>query len=282
LSEEIYQFKSFDKKAETDDAEDNLNKDDDKYQFKSFDFEKISNDDSINKDVDHKFPFPSFDLVENEVSEQEKIIEKQNMLNELEEKISQANTKIIEADDKIKKAESVIEDAQQKGVQIEKSAYENGYSKGLNEAKAGVIQKADPVIERLENAIRSISDYKNDFPKIYEKEIIGLIKQISERVIHINSKVDKKVVMENILACFEILADRVEVKISINSEDMDFVNEHKSEFFTRIKGLKSVLVEADADIGLGGCRIETLYGNVDARVEEQLKKIDEAIESVTD
>ena len=49
--------------------------------------------------------------------------------------------------------------------------------------------------------------------------------------------------------------------------------EIKSDFLQTIDGIGNVVFEADDSIAQGGALIETLYGEVDARIDQQYREV---------
>jgi len=282
LSDGVFEFPSFDDvhsstKKRSDDSE----RSKDKNGFKLFDFERADTTlsgepETPKEDVYH---FPSFD----DLSEQLKecaLPEERALQAEITERLREADDRLKSAEEKFREAEQAIEDAQLKSIEIEKQAYEKGIEDGKAEGREEIVSKASLIIEGIENVLKEITAYKDDFPKIYEREVIGLIKGIAQKVVHVQAKIDSRVILKNIYKAFDILSDRVEVKLNINPGDMDFVNENRPEFFANVKGLQSVTIEADPDIARGGCFIETQYGDVDARIQTQLEKVESSIEEL--
>jgi len=278
LSDDTFQFPSFDdiktSKVTVQTAKER------KSGFKIIDFleaEQISLQPTSPKEEVYRFQ--SFDDIESQLKECA-LPEERAMQVELAQRLQEASEKLQAAEEKFKQAEQAIEDAKVKGVEIEKQAHEKGLQEGKIEGKEEVVSQSKIVIEGIENVLKEITAYKDDFPKIYEKEVIGLIKEISKKVVHVEARMDERVILKNIYKAFDILSDRVEVKLNINPDDLDFVNENRPEFFSNVKGLQSISIEADSDVERGGCFIETEYGNVDARIQTQLDRVESALEEL--
>jgi flagellar assembly protein FliH len=277
LSDDTFQFPSFDDIKTKEPVETKESK---ATGFKRIDF--FQTDQTILEPVPPKedvFKFQSFDDLEAQLKECA-LPEERTLQIELTQKLQEANEKLQKAEEKFKQAEQAVEDAKVKGVEIEKQAHEKGLEEGKAAGKEEIISHAKIVIEGIENVLKEITAYKDDFPKIYEREVIGLIKEIAKKVVHVEARVDERVILKNIYKAFDILSDRVEVKLNINPDDLDFVNENRPEFFSNVKGLQSISIEADADVERGGCFIETEYGNVDARIQTQLERVESALEEL--
>jgi flagellar assembly protein FliH len=60
------------------------------------------------------------------------------------------------------------------------------------------------------------------------------------------------------------------------------LNQKKSELLHCFDGIRSILFEEDDSIQPGGCLIETNQGDIDARLESQVRVIEGDIRKVTD
>jgi flagellar assembly protein FliH len=73
-----------------------------------------------------------------------------------------------------------------------------------------------------------------------------------------------------------ILSEKVTIKL--NPLDLDTAVEHKADLMDHIDGSPKVKLEKDEGVGQGGCVIETAYGNIDARLEEQMAEVEKVLE----
>ena len=61
--------------------------------------------------------------------------------------------------------------------------------------------------------------------------------------------------------------------LQVSPVDIEYVKDLRPTFFERIKELRSITIESDPTINPGGCILETSFGDVDGRLENQLDKI---------
>ena len=72
-------------------------------------------------------------------------------------------------------------------------------------------------------------------------------------------------------------SDREALRIRVAPVDYDALNKKRSELLQCIDGIKSLIFEADESVQPGGCLIETNQGEIDARIESQIKVIKGAL-----
>ena len=176
------------------------------------------------------------------------------------------------------KADGVIEEVKKRASLIEREAYEKGFAQGEKDGFEMGSKKSEKIVDRIHAMLQDMLAYRQEFIKRYENEILHLICTIAGKVLREAIKVDNQVVREIILDAFKLAADRSEVTVKVNPEDVEYLKEIRPVFFDRIKELKSITIESDPSVSRGGCFMETAFGKVDARIETQLEKIRNAVE----
>ncbi len=171
-----------------------------------------------------------------------------------------------------------VAEAKKKAELIEREAYEKGFAQGEKDGLELGTKKVDKALDRIHQTLQEMDSYWQEFIKLNEKEILHVICSIAEKIVHGRVKVDHTVVRETILEVLSLSAERSEVTARVSPEDLEYVKEVRPEFFDRIKELKSITIESDRSISPGGCFMETVFGQVDARLESQFNKIAEAVE----
>ena len=161
---------------------------------------------------------------------------------------------------------------------IEEEAYEKGFAQGEKDGFEIGEQKGARAAEQIETVLTEIQHLKKDIVRRAEKELLGIIFQIAEKIVHTQLKDDTNAISDTILQAIHLAAEKSEITLRVNPDDYDLVEKLRPEIFKRIRELKTMTVTSDKSVTRGGCLLETARGNVDARIETQLKKISEAIE----
>ncbi len=178
----------------------------------------------------------------------------------------------------VEKATAKAEAIKKQSASIEAEAYKSGFDQGEKDGFEMGTKKLEKVLDRISQVLKGMVDYQQEFIGLHEKQILGLICSIAEKVVHGKANIDCSVVRETILEAFKLAADRSEVTVKVSPDDIEHVKDLRPEFFERIKGLKSITMESDPTISPGGCVLETGFGHVDASLESQLEKIRAAVE----
>lgn len=106
--------------------------------------------------------------------------------------------------------------------------------------------------------------------------------EIAKRVIHKEVELDKNIVMYIARDAIKKVEESEEsIVIKVNPLDYE-VMVANINLLKEQSGLKNISVEPQSTISPGGCYIETQTGEIDARIEEQIKEIQDAINTATD
>jgi len=150
-----------------------------------------------------------------------------------------------------------------------KEAYEKGFSEGMESRKKEFLAALNTMAE----VTREISEFKKKFYSEVEEQMLGLACSIAEKVIHTEVSTNKNIVLAVLREAVKNVVDQDGMKIRLNPDDLRFITEMKPDFLQRINGVKNTTFEEDASIKRGGVILETISGEVDARLEQQLIEI---------
>jgi len=181
---------------------------------------------------------------------------------------------------KKREIEDIRRKAQEKASALEREAYEKGFAQGEKDGVELGQRKAIKLIEDIENLLRSMDDLKQEILALYEHEIVELVFAIAQKVIHRTIRSDDTSIEGTVLSALNLAAEKTKATLRVNPEDFDYVEELRPEFFAAVKELKTLTVVSDPSITRGGCLLESLYGDVDARIETQIEKIHQCLEQV--
>jgi flagellar assembly protein FliH len=163
--------------------------------------------------------------------------------------------------------------AKDKLARAEAEAYEKGMAQGMASGQKMISEIAG----RLESVIRSLEGFRDKKTAELLPEIIDLSLEIAKKIIQCNIEKDRGIIVSSVRTALAKLGGREDkIFIRVNPADYDIMLSNldvlKEEF-----RLRDVTIEPVESVTAGGCFIETPSGDVDARIEEQLKEIRDAI-----
>jgi len=174
-------------------------------------------------------------------------------------------------------ADGILRKAQEKADHIEREAYQRGYAQG---EKTGI----EIAEERFKTAIQSLGSALKDFNEATkrrieesESEIIRLVLAIARKVVHAEALCNENLVFQNLSEVLKNVAGREAVVVRLNPKDAERMLDAQRDLLEKFPEMKHLSFEPDDSIARGGAVIETNFGDLDARLEAQLEKLERSM-----
>lgn len=181
-----------------------------------------------------------------------------------------------------KKQEIKEEDIHARVKASENEGYEKGYAAGYDKGVKDGEKEIELKIKHLEGIIKELEGYKGKKVNELLPMIIDLSLEIAKKVIHKEVEMDKNIVMYVARDAIKKVEEREEsIVIKVNPLDYEVIVANIN-LLKEQSGLKNISVEPQSTISPGGCYIETQTGEIDSRIEEQMKEIHDVINTATD
>ena len=175
-----------------------------------------------------------------------------------------------------------VKDALAKKVQLaEQESYEKGLSDGVRKGRELQRNETLQTIQTMASIVKETSKLKKSILENAEQQIIQLSLAIAEKVIHLEVTTNREVIRGVLKEAIKNISDRENMKIRVHPQDLHYMLEIKSDFLHGFDGVKNIVFEEDEAILRGGAIIETLCGEVDARLDQQYNEIKTSITSST-
>jgi flagellar assembly protein FliH len=174
--------------------------------------------------------------------------------------------------------DDIMEKASEKASMLEREAYEKGFAQGEKDGLELGAAKALKVVENMETLLNEIGCLRTDIIKLHEKDIIGLICAVAEKVVHHEVALNGMTSRETVIRAIQLATEKRSILLRVNPEEFDYIEQLKPELFKRFNELTSIEVVSSQSVKRGGCFLETQYGDVDARVETQMEMIRQSLE----
>lgn len=162
-----------------------------------------------------------------------------------------------------------------------KAAEQESYARGVAEGiqKGIEIQKNENLkpVQSLLHLIVELSEAKKKIIESSEEQILQLSIAVAEKVIHQEVTTNREVILGVLKQAIKNIVDRENMKIHIHPDDFHYIMEINPDFIKSFDGVKNVVLEEDRSIGRGGALVETQFGEVDARLEQQYHEIKTAL-----
>lgn len=158
-----------------------------------------------------------------------------------------------------------------------KRGFTEGHAEGLAKGLAEGEVEVNASLKRLGEIIASLDKFRENKLTELSPNIIELSLEIAKKIVHKEIDLDRDLIVSVARDAMQKVAEREEnVVIKVNQLDYEVMIAY-IDLLKEQSGLKNVSVEPSAAISPGGCYIETPVGEVDARLEEQVKEVEDVI-----
>jgi len=168
------------------------------------------------------------------------------------------------------------------GPQIGENAYQKGLTDGIHTGRLQILGDIQTELKILRSVIEGIEKARAEIYEKIETDVVEMALAIAKKIIYEAAERERGIVVAAAQESIRKASDREMIKIKINPVDHGILNQKKSELLHCFDGIRSILFEEDDSIQPGGCLIETNQGDIDARLESQVRVIEGDIRKVTD
>lgn len=163
--------------------------------------------------------------------------------------------------------------------QIEEQAYAHGFSKGEQAGMELGQKRFEPILRGFQQALLELERIKKDLCLQAEKETVELALAIAKTVVCHEVHTNRSVVVHVIREALKNAVDLEHIKIRMNPIDLELISGSGHQLLNPSGEIEKIAFEEDETIQRGGCVIETNFGDIDARIERQLRVVEEVLRS---
>lgn len=154
-----------------------------------------------------------------------------------------------------------------------KAAYQEGFEKGKGDARAEVLTQCKPMVDQFEALVGGFENMQTDLFKANEEYLIHMVYRLAKHVLLRELKEDTEYVRRLVSQLLERLGTRENIKIFVGEMEYSSAETLREGLAQTLGQLKNLSIEQDSTITGRGCRLETDYGEIDARLEVQIENI---------
>jgi flagellar assembly protein FliH len=154
---------------------------------------------------------------------------------------------------------------------------EEAFNKGMEQGRAEVVasqqEQVDGAALALREALGEMARLRRRDVDQMETETLRLALAIAKKIIGYETETGS-VIGPVVKMAMQKVADPRHLTVRLNPRDIDTVKTFKGEWFPDDEVGAVFRLEADEAIGRGGCIVETNLGDVDARIDQQIRIIE--------
>jgi flagellar assembly protein FliH len=159
----------------------------------------------------------------------------------------------------------------------EQECYERGLSDGIRKGRELEKNEDLQTLQAMSVIVKEMSALKKSTLENLEEEIVQLSLAVAEKVIHVEATTNREVIRGVLKEAIKNIGDRENMKIRVHPQDFHYMIEIKNDFLQSFDGIRNVVFAEDESIQRGGAIIETVCGEVDARLGQQYNEIKAAM-----
>ena len=160
--------------------------------------------------------------------------------------------------------------------EMERQAYEQGFAKGEQDGRLAAQQQTAPLLTALETTLAELDGVRQKIRRHLEQEVVELALHVARKVVRHELTVSKDTIVCVVQEAMTQLDDPGKISIRLNPDDLKKIRAAGETLSSVMDHLDTIHFEEDTGIDCGGCYIQTEYGEIDARIEEQLRTVEEA------
>ncbi|MSO23576.1 MAG: hypothetical protein EXQ58_10065 [Acidobacteria bacterium] len=170
--------------------------------------------------------------------------------------------------------ELILRQARLKAAEIEKEAYEKGFSEGERAGRETGEKMVEAVLKQYARTLEELKGLRRNLLTGSEREVVRLSLEVAKKVVKREACVDEELILALVRVALSRLADQSVMTVRVNPKDCQSILHHRESPGHRDSWHDGIKLVEDPLITRGGCLIETESGLIDARVEEQFREIE--------
>jgi len=170
--------------------------------------------------------------------------------------------------------ELILRQGRLKAAEIEKEAYEKGFSEGERAGRETGEKMVEAVLKQYTRTLEELKGLRRNLLTSSEREVVRLSLEVAKKVVKREACVDEELILALVRVALSRLADQSVMTVRVNPKDCQSILHHRESPGHRDSWHDGIKLVEDPLITRGGCLIETESGLIDARVEEQFREIE--------
>jgi flagellar assembly protein FliH len=159
---------------------------------------------------------------------------------------------------------------------IERQAYQEGFARGERDARAAGQRQLEPVLAGLQQLLGSLDAGRQKLRREAEQEIVALALAVARKIVGQELRTNETALARIVREAIGRTGVAGPIRVRLHPDDLQRMQSAHEGIAALPADGGQVHFEADSAISGGGCLVETEWGQIDARVEEQFRVIEEA------
>ncbi len=153
------------------------------------------------------------------------------------------------------------------------AAYRKGFSEGQEKGFQEAESQYSEAFQTLQSWLAALKEQQDELIRSAEEPLLKLTLAMGEKILGALAQSQKgliKVTLKKIIGQCEIAG---KIKVFVHPEDLAVVEKLAPDIKQKLPDVTELAVLPEGNISRGGCIMETSLGKLDARIETQLKEL---------
>ena len=175
-------------------------------------------------------------------------------------------------------AAALLEQARSEAEACKVRAIEEGRQEALRQARQEALgeldQRMKTALPALESAADQLLRQRSDWEARWEKNAVQLAVRMAEKIIGRALADDPQIPLQWIRESLGLIARQEQVTIELSPSDVGALEEQIEVLLQSLGRLAATQVQANPQLNPGDCRLLTVHGEIDHRVQTQLQRLE--------
>lgn len=158
-----------------------------------------------------------------------------------------------------------------------KAGMEQGVKQGREEALAAVSAQVNELIARWSQTLELFHQNLPSHLADAKTDVVRLALNVAGRVTHQEALRNRQVAPGVCEDALRMLTAARRVTLQVNPVEVELLTQFIPQLLSALQGIEDVKIAADAGMSPGGCTLRFGEGEIDARLETQLRRISEEL-----
>jgi flagellar assembly protein FliH len=140
-----------------------------------------------------------------------------------------------------------------------------------------VAKRMETLLPALEQIVRQIDDAKGEILLRWERSALRVVAAIAERVIRRELSRQPEIALDLVAEALRLATGAADITLHVSPADYEKLGSQIERLGATLSRLAPSQVVADPAVSVGGCRVETRFGEIDEQIESQLRRIEEEL-----
>lgn len=167
-----------------------------------------------------------------------------------------------------------LQEARVKAEAIKTGAYQEGFQQGLDQGQEKINQHFHAVIQSFCQATEGIFALRQKFLSQAEDDIVTLACKLAEKIISHEIQTQPDIFTTILHQALDRSSSSDCIVVYMNPNDLQIAQKQQHNLIEHLGKVRQLTIETDETIERGGCIVRTDLGEIDARIDVQIKELE--------